>query len=44
MSVGVRRITNGLNTKMRSAKTTKVYGRVRASLTIHIELLHSHER
>src|SRR5580704_10803329 len=41
MSVGAGRITNGLNTKMSSAKTTKVYGRVRASLTIHIEHLGS---
>jgi hypothetical protein len=29
---------------MRSAKTMKVYGRVRASLTIHIEHLGNHER
>jgi hypothetical protein len=37
MSVGVRRMINGLSTKIKSAKTMKVYGRLRASLTIHIE-------
>src|SRR5258708_25206250 len=36
MSVGVRSITSGLRTKISRAKTTKVYGRLSASLTIHI--------
>src|ERR1700720_1372599 len=39
MSVGVRSITSGLRTKISSAKTIKVYGRLRASLTIHIYLI-----
>jgi hypothetical protein len=37
MSVGVRRMINGLRTKIRRANTINVYGRLRASLTIHIE-------
>src|SRR4029077_20654947 len=36
ISVGVRRIMTGLNTKMRTARTMKVYGRSRATRTIHI--------
>ena len=36
ISVGVRRITTGLKTKINMAKTMKVYGRSRATLTIHI--------
>src|ERR1700732_3243962 len=36
MSVGVRRMTAGLSKRMRMARTTNVYGRLRASLTIHI--------
>src|SRR5258706_9063960 len=36
MSVGVRRITSGPERRMRSATTAKVYGRRRASRTIHI--------
>jgi transcriptional regulator len=37
ISVGVRRMINGLRTKIRRANTINVYGRLRASLTIHIE-------
>src|SRR5580658_7461844 len=36
MSVGVRRITTGLRRRINKATTTKVYGRLRATLTIHI--------
>src|ERR1700733_8859106 len=38
MSVGVRRMTAGLNNRMRMARTTNVYGRLRASLTIHMDV------
>src|SRR4051812_47513707 len=43
MSVGVREIITGLRMKMSSASTTKVYGRSRASLTIHMERAKSYE-
>src|SRR5690348_9430174 len=36
MSVGVRRMTAGLSKRMRIARTTNVYGRLRANLTIHM--------
>ena len=36
MSVGVRRIMTGLANRISSAKTINVYGRFRATLTIHI--------
>src|SRR5262249_816199 len=36
MSVGVRVITTGLAIRISSARTTKVYGRSRATRTIHI--------
>src|SRR5260370_20838233 len=36
ISVGVRKIMIGLRTKMSTAKTMKVYGRSRATRTIHI--------
>src|SRR5580765_7354883 len=36
MSVGVRWITTGLANKINSERTIKVYGRLSASLTIHI--------
>src|SRR5690348_3318997 len=35
MSVGVRSITRGLITRISSARTTNVYGRLRAIWTIH---------
>ena len=38
MSVGVRKMTTGLTSKIISATTTNVYGRFRASRTIHINL------
>src|SRR5579872_107463 len=38
MSVGVRRMTAGLSKRMRIARTTNVYGRLRASLTIHMDV------
>src|SRR5580698_4628901 len=38
MSVGVREITKGLIRRIRSANTIKVYGRERATRTIHILL------
>src|SRR5580658_1897902 len=38
MSVGVRRMTAGLNKRIRIARTTNVYGRLRASLTIHMDV------
>src|ERR1022692_2588746 len=37
MSVGVRRMTTGAAMRINSARTINVYGRLRASLTIHIE-------
>src|SRR5450756_796604 len=37
MSVGVRTIMTGAAIRMSSASTMKVYGRLRATLTIHIE-------
>src|SRR5271154_5747902 len=37
MSVGVRRMTAGLSKRMRIARTTNVYGRLSANLTIHID-------
>src|SRR5438132_10239537 len=37
MSVGVRRMTAGLNKRMRMARTMNVYGRLRANLTIHMD-------
>src|SRR6202047_5600649 len=37
MSVGVRRMTAGLSKRIRIARTTKVYGRLRANLTIHMD-------
>ena len=36
MSVGVREITTGLASRINSARTINVYGRLSASLTIHI--------
>src|SRR5258708_34681294 len=36
ISVGVRRIMTGLKTKISTARTMKVYGRSRATRTIHI--------
>jgi hypothetical protein len=36
MSVGVREMMTGLASRISSARTTKVYGRCRATLTIHI--------
>src|SRR5258706_7608210 len=36
ISVGVRKIMIGIRTKMSTARTMKVYGRSRASRTIHI--------
>ena len=36
ISVGVREIITGLRTKMSTARTMKVYGRSRATRTIHI--------
>src|ERR1700761_1711128 len=36
MSVGVRRIITGARTRISSASTMKVYGRLRATLTIHM--------
>src|SRR5712691_4665149 len=36
ISVGVRKIMTGLRTKMSTARTMKVYGRSRATRTIHI--------
>src|ERR1700730_15245792 len=36
MSVGVRKITMGLSMRINNATTTKVYGRRRATFTIHI--------
>src|SRR5262249_35755073 len=36
MSVGVRMITTGLTIRIRSARRTKVYGRSRATRTIHM--------
>src|SRR5258708_16549332 len=36
ISVGVRRIMTGLRTKISTARTMKVYGRSRATRTIHI--------
>jgi hypothetical protein len=44
ISVAVRRITKGLRTRMRSAITIKVYGRLRASLTIHIRQIFGSHR
>src|ERR1700683_263117 len=38
MSVGVRRMTAGLSKTMRIARTTNVYGRLRANLTIHMDV------
>ena len=38
MSVGVRRMTAGLSKRMRIARTMNVYGRLRASLTIHMDV------
>src|SRR5579864_1837022 len=38
MSVGVRRMTAGLSKRMRIARTTNVYGRLRANLTIHMDV------
>src|SRR5579862_5652968 len=38
MSVGVLRMITGAAMRMRIAKTMKVYGRVRATFTIHISL------
>ena len=38
MSVGVRRMTAGLSKRIRIARTTNVYGRSRASLTIHMDV------
>jgi hypothetical protein len=38
MSVGVRRITAGLSKRMRIARTTNVYGRLRANRTIHMDV------
>ena len=37
ISVGVREITKGLIRRMRIASTMKVYGRERATRTIHIQ-------
>jgi hypothetical protein len=37
MSVGVRMITTGLSRRISRASTMKVYGRSRATFTIHIE-------
>src|SRR5437016_3449028 len=36
MSVGVRRMSTGLSNKMSTARTTNVYGRCSATLTIHM--------
>src|ERR1700692_2803254 len=36
ISVGVRRIMTGLKTKISTARTMKVYGRSRATRTIHM--------
>src|SRR6267142_3699537 len=36
ISVGVRRMTTGLRMRIKSARTMNVYGRLRATLTIHI--------
>jgi hypothetical protein len=36
ISVGVRKMTTGLRIRMSSAKTINVYGRFRATLTIHM--------
>src|ERR1700751_1792838 len=44
ISVAVRRMTNGLRTRMSSAITMKVYGRLRASLTIHIRQIFGSHR
>jgi hypothetical protein len=38
MSVGVRRMTAGLSKRMRMARTTNVYGRLRANRTIHMDV------
>src|SRR4029077_17439569 len=38
MSVGVRRMTAGLSKRMRIARTTNVYGRLRANRTIHMDV------
>src|SRR5580692_7527567 len=39
MSAGVHRITAGLRTRMRIARTINVYGRLSASRTIHMEFV-----
>src|SRR6266852_9583451 len=38
MSVGVRKITAGLSKRIRIARTTNVYGRLSANLTIHMDV------
>src|SRR2546428_7842378 len=43
ISVGVRRIMTGLANRISSAKTINVYGRFRATLTIHIMPYLTHE-
>jgi hypothetical protein len=41
ISVGIRSITTGLAMRIRIARTMNVYGRVRASRTIHMGVFHS---